>query len=105
MAFEITSSPVPAPTSGRFSREAADLARAFTWSGVRFGRPWSRSAIAPETTAAVCDVPLPLTRLVATRASGLTSFGVVVPSLPPAITTTIPAFHACSTAKASGPVR
>ena len=43
---------------------------ALTWSGDRSGRRSSSSATAPETTAAACDVPLPLKQASPTRASG-----------------------------------
>src|SRR3954468_7554103 len=56
----------PGPDSG----SAEDLTIALTWSGVRSGRRSSSSATAPETTAAACDVPLPLNRSSPARASG-----------------------------------
>ena len=39
---------------------AVDLSRSLTPSGVMSGRWSMMSATAPETTAAACDVPLPL---------------------------------------------
>ena len=44
---------------GQRRRPSTSAAR-FTWSGVRPGRCCSSSAAAPETTAAACEVPLPL---------------------------------------------
>ena len=50
------------------SASAEDRSSALTWSGVRSGRLCSSRATAPETTAAACEVPLPLKKRSPTRA-------------------------------------
>ena len=55
-----SSVPAPSARSGAFGRRSAVSVRiAFTWSGLSHGRWSSKSAVAPETTAAACEVPLP----------------------------------------------
>lgn len=52
---------------------ADDRSIAFTWSGRRSGRASSSSATAPDTTAAACELPLPLKKRASTRAVGCAS--------------------------------
>src|ERR1700680_3742063 len=53
------SSPLPLRSVGPYIEWVCPTSSALTWSGVSPGRWLSRSAAAPETTAAACDVPLP----------------------------------------------
>src|SRR5687768_16848042 len=53
--------PAPWASEDVFGTERADRRRmSLTWSEVRVGRCERRRAAAPETTAADCEVPLPL---------------------------------------------
>ena len=39
---------------------AVPISSALAWFGVRLGRAWNIRAATPDTTAAACEVPVPL---------------------------------------------